>query len=911
MSIQHAWLKPKPGYNMPQVDWEQLRSLFEQVTALPEDQQQDFIEQVTEADSDMRRELESLLAADGAEHTLQTPIQQASDSLKDELESRFTGQQIGPYEVTELLGKGGMGLVYRGRRVSGDFEQDVAIKFLRRQDPQLVRRMTEERQNLSALNHPNIAKIFDAGTTPDGSPYLVMEYIEGQGLAQYLDQGQLTLNSKLQLFQSICQAVDYSHRNLIIHRDLKPSNVMVNDQGLPKVIDYGIAKQLSLSGDEIEQTVTLQQAWSPNYASPEQVRGERLSTATDIYALGLILYRLLLGQDAQQAQELSLDKAVGLICRQSPEIPSGSIPRDLARIILKAVHKDPAQRYASARELSEDLRRFSRRQPVLAVGDSVGYRLKKWLERNRLSAAVAAVAVVLLGVSVQRIIAERNAAVESESRAVAAEADSRMQLQRANEVSVFLTDIFDAADIRLNAGEQPTAQTLLDRGFEDIQSRENLDSGLKIELLRTIATAYGNSRLESEALMALEQALTIWESMEQGTVLQRADILSGMGTVYSRIELPEKAMPLLEKALAIQQQELPGNHLTIADTFNALGSTLINLNQLEQARVYLHQALEIMEQHADTPLTKLAALNHNIARLERWNADPQKALEYINRSLQISDNIYATPGVGHIAGFHVRARIARELGNWDLAIADLEQVLSLSRTYLPANNLNEFEALNGLANYYHDVGDFETAESYYLQVLEHPLSEQDPNKMTVVLNNLGSLYEDMQQYQQALPMFEEAVAIRLENFGANSSRYATYINNLGRLLIQLNRFEESQIYLQEALAIRRAELPVDHPYTIDVELQLLQLAIAHGDCQQCPEQFQRLVQHMEGKSGYVANRNRVKYHQFQAEYWESQAQIEQALIHWQQAYHHQVERVGAEHPFALRIQQTIDGLGGR
>ncbi len=896
---------------MPQVNWEQLRSLFEQVTALPEDQRQDFIEQVTEADTDMRRELESLLAADTTEHTLQTPIQQASDSLKDELDSRFTGQQIGPYEVTELLGKGGMGLVYRGRRVSGDFEQDVAIKFLRRQDPQLVRRMTEERQNLSALNHPNIAKIFDAGTTPDGSPYLVMEYIEGDGLAQYLDKNKLSLGRKLQLFQSICQAVDYSHRNLIIHRDLKPSNVMVNDQGLPKVIDYGIAKQLSLNGDEVEQTVTLQQAWSPNYASPEQVRGERLSTTTDIYALGLILYRLLLGEDAQQAQQLSLDKAVGLICRQSPEIPAGSIPKDLARIILKAVHKDPAQRYASARELSEDLRRFSRKQPVLAVGDGVGYRIKKWLERNKLSAAVAAVAVVLLGVSVQRIIAERNAAVESESRAVAAEADSRLQLQRANEVSVFLTDIFDAADIRMNAGEQPTAQTLLDRGFEDIQSRENLEPGLKIELLRTIARAYKNSALDAKALVALEQALTIWQSLEQGPILQHADILNDIGNVHLRMNNVELALPLLQQALAVQQQLLPADHPTVAATLENLGSTLVNTGQLEQARIYLYQAMTIMESNPDIPRLTLSAVYHNIARLERRSADLQKAVEYINRSLQIKDDIYATPGVQHLDSWNVRSQIARDMADWDQVLSDLQKMQVVASENLPADNWRQVIARIELANYHHDIGNFEAAEGHYLKGLEHPLidtAERQGSK-AVVLNNLGALYEDMQDYERALPFFEQSKAIRLEKYGTDSSSYATAVNNMGRLLIQLGRFDESQSHLQEAYTIQHALMDADHPRVIGTELLLLQLAVARGNCRQCMDQFQQLAQRMEQSDNQPAT-NWVRLYKYQAEYWESQAQTEQALMYWRQAYDHQVESVNAEHPFAIRMQQAIDRLGG-
>lgn len=889
---------------MKPTDWQSLRDLFEQAMSLPEKQRQAFVDSQTNINAELGRELQILVSADSADISIEASIDQANQFFQAGFEERFVGQQIGPYRVTELLGKGGMGLVYRAQRVVGNFSQDVAIKFLRDNNTQLARRLMVEQQSLSSLNHPNIAKIIDAGTTQAGAPYLIMEYIDGLGLGQYLEQQLLDLPQKLVLFQSVCQAVDHSHRHLIIHRDLKPSNIMLDSDGRPKLIDYGIAKQLTLANDE-NQTITMEQAWSPNYASPEQIRGETLSTATDIYGLGLVLYRLLTGEDAQPVQHLSLEQAIHRICDQHPPNPAVmGVPKDLAKIIVKAIHKDPQQRYASAKELNDDLQRFRDGQAVLAVGDGIIYRCRKWVGRHRLTTAVAAMAVTLLMIAFQQVTSQRNVALISESRALSAEADSRLQLQRSNEVAEFLTNIFEAADIRENGGEATSAQALIDQAFANIQRRQNLEPELKIELLRTIAKAYANGGYEPKALHSLKLALSAWTLLNDGDVLQRAMILNDMGNVHMRQEDNAQAIILLEESLIIQRANQPMDEAQVAQTLNNIGSALATMNNLDAARQSLTQSLQLMQVNSEISNLSLSAVYHNLARIENRSGHPELGMDYINRALDIKRKNYGEDQVPYADGLHVRSQIARSMSDWDQVGHDLTQAYAIIQDKLPADNWRNIRMVGELANYYHDIGQFKTAETFYRRKLADPTAGRLTLNRAVALNNLGSLYEDMQDYQRALPLYEESRDIRRQQLGERASRYATTTHNLGRLMIQLRRFDDSEQLLEEALGIRLEQLEKDHFRVISIELDRLRLALYRGECSTCEVQFKAVTNRMQ--TTHQGTNNWVKLYSLQAEYWTLREQPAQAYEQWLNAYKHRVESVGENHPLAQQLVQKME-----
>jgi eukaryotic-like serine/threonine-protein kinase len=378
----------------------EIQYLFKAALDLPADARAAFVE-TQSTDPGVRREVLSLLAHDGlAEALFDRAIQNEASHFVSSLKLG-EGARIGPYRIVSVLGRGGMGEVYLAERADGSFEQRVAIKSIQSAEPAafMVDRIQQERRILAHLNHPNIARLLDGGQTADGTPYLVMEYVAGQSLDRFAEDRQLSVAERLALFLKVCDAVQYAHQNLIVHRDLKPANILVNNEGEPKLLDFGIAKVLDPAETGAAKTST--RVLTPEYASPEQVRGDPITTQSDIYSLGAVLYKLLSGRSPHAIEQLPPLEAVRAITeRDATPIPG--LPNDLNAIVQKAMHKDRARRYGSVEELNGDISRFLEKRPVLAAPDSPGYRTRKFLRRNwGMVAAVAAVsAAVLAGAGV-------------------------------------------------------------------------------------------------------------------------------------------------------------------------------------------------------------------------------------------------------------------------------------------------------------------------------------------------------------------------------------------------------------------------------------------------------------------------------------------------------------------------------
>jgi tetratricopeptide (TPR) repeat protein len=319
--------------------------------------------------------------------------------------NQWIGRHVGPYRIQKLLGRGGMGAVFLAIRDDDQFRKSVALKLLRfdADDPALLARFRNERQILAALNHPNIAALYDGGSTAEGLPYIVMEYVAGEMLTEYCQAHKLSIPDRLRIFCKICDGVQSAHQKLIVHRDLKPGNIMVTSEGIPKLLDFGIAKLLlspELIGEAAMRTQTGHFAMTPDYASPEQIRGEPVSTLTDVYSLGAVLYEVLTGQRPHRLTRYDLQELQSEICDSDPRTPSTvggtALKGDLDTIVLKAMHRDPARRYRSVEQFSEDLLRHLQHRPVLARPDTIGYRVSRFTGRNRWSiAAGAAIAISL------------------------------------------------------------------------------------------------------------------------------------------------------------------------------------------------------------------------------------------------------------------------------------------------------------------------------------------------------------------------------------------------------------------------------------------------------------------------------------------------------------------------------------
>ena len=387
--------------------WQKLKAILDDVMELPPERREEFLVSACDGDAALRQEVDSMLAFEDSDlGGLDDPG--FSFSYPDENvppASPFIGKTIGNYRVLESLGSGGMGVVFLAERADDSFDQKVALKLIKRgmDSDAVLRRFLNERRILASLKHRNIARLLDGGTTEDGLPYFVMEYIEGRPIVEYSQGSNLTIDEKLDLFLNVCSAVSVAHQNLVIHRDLKPSNILVTMEGSPKLLDFGIAKVLS--GGERLVTATQQFVFTPDYASPEQVRGEQLTTASDIYSLGVILYEVMTGTRPYNIAGASFGEIHRIVGETNPAKPSAvgsthakSLRGDLDNIILKSLRKEPERRYSSVEQLSSDIHNYLDGRPVSASRDSWGYRSGKFIRRHVYAASAAAlIALSLIG----------------------------------------------------------------------------------------------------------------------------------------------------------------------------------------------------------------------------------------------------------------------------------------------------------------------------------------------------------------------------------------------------------------------------------------------------------------------------------------------------------------------------------
>src|ERR1700676_3466483 len=522
---------------IPRARWQQIQSLFEQMLDTGDGERAARLGLACGDDMELRSSVESLLKSDArGEDALLHVIGEAAESLLEAHQDRLIGTRVGPYRIVSILGHGGMSTVYRGERDDSQYKQIVAIKVLQHATlhPRLRSRLHSERHILATLDHPSIARLIDSGDLEDGTPYLVMEHVDGESIDSYCDSRTLFVRERVELFVKVCAAVQYAHRNLVVHRDIKSSNIFVTVEGTPKLLDFGIAKLLapeSLS-HTLPVTRLQERILTPENAAPEQVLGRPITTATDTYSLGVLLYLLLTGRSPYRLlsySQLQLERA---ICMDDPTRPSqmvvaklkgendsdrsrvsdrrGLSPQrlrarlsgDLDAIVAMAMRKEPDRRYSSVEALAEDLRRHLAGQPVRARQGDWRYNTAKFLRRNLLP--VVATAALFVGlVFIAGITLWQNHRLGLARDATAQERD------RAQQVSAFMVDVFSRADPFRAQGREDTAKDLLAQGAEKIKSNSILQPEVRAQLLESIGLADRRQGLSETAIPLLEQAVGI------------------------------------------------------------------------------------------------------------------------------------------------------------------------------------------------------------------------------------------------------------------------------------------------------------------------------------------------------------------------------------------------------------------
>jgi serine/threonine protein kinase len=802
---------------IPRARWQQIQSLFEQLIDTGPSERVVRLGLACGDDHDLRTSVESLLNSDERrEDPLLHAIGEAAESLLEDHQDRLIGTRIGPYRVVSILGHGGMSTVYRGERDDSQYHQTVAIKVLQHATlhPRLRSRLHSERHILATLDHPSIARLIDSGDLEDGTPYLVMEHVDGESIDSYCDSRTLFVRERIELFVQVCAAVHYAHRNLVVHRDIKPTNIFVTDEGAPKLLDFGIAKLLapeSLS-HTLPVTRLQERILTPENAAPEQVLGRPITTATDIYALGVLLYQMLTGRSPYRLlsySQLQLERA---ICMDDPVRPSqmviskmsgekdadrsrlsdrrGLSPQrlrtrlsgDLDSIIAMAMRKEPDRRYPSVEALADDLSRHLLGQPVRARQGDWRYHTAKFLRRNLW--AVGGVAAVFLGLALfAGVMLWQNRRIEWARDATAQERD------RAQQVSAFLVDVFSQADPFNAQGREPTAKDLLDRGAEKIS---------------------GNLTLQPEV---------------------RAQLLESIGLAYRRQGLSERAIPLFEQAVVIRRQERPLDNGHVAVALANLASALTDAGHLISAEGYLQQAVTLSESAAEPRPTETADILVQFGHFAiDAKSDPARAAELFGKALNIYRTTLGNLNVQVASTLNGLAEAALWLDDYALAERYQREALDVFQATVSRNHPDHAAALATLGNIIMQRGKYAEAEQVLNEALqiERNVFGSDNQRTSAIEADLGILYDLQGDTRRAIAATRTALKIASDRLGPNHYWTGYYLDALANLFLKANDLPTAEADARQALAVYAQALPARHLYVASAHQLLGEILLRRG-----------------------------------------------------------------------------------
>jgi len=717
------------------VPWQRLQQVFDAAAGIAPAERGAFLDEQCDGDSLLRQQVDSLLLHyDADSGRLRAAVAGALDA-GPATPAPVIGQRLGPYRIEREIGEGGMGMVYLAVRDDEVYRKQVAVKVLRAGfgGGSMLARFRSERQILAQLDHPHIARLLDGGTTDSGVPYLVMEYVAGLPITEWCAARSLPVRDKLALFRKVCEAVHYAHAHLVVHRDLKPSNILVTDDGTPKLLDFGIAKLLGENGGPAF-TVPVTEAglrlMTPEYASPEQVRGEPATTSCDVYALGAVLYELLAGRRPFTFTNRSPTEIERRVTSEMPPPPGAG--DDLDNIVMLALDKDPVRRYASVDQLDEDVARHLDGRPVTARPATLAYLARTFVRRHRVGVASAAAFVVLLAafgaamaVTAARLARERD-------RAIAAERESR-------QIASFLGDIFNVSNPGEQRGRTITAQEILDQGAARIQTELADQPLVQATLMNTIGKVYENLGLYDAARTQIQRSVALREAaLGSGALetLQARNDLAEIDRAQSRFDAAEKE---LRAVLVAREAILPPDDPKVAESLNNLGLLLRQRSRYKEAEPLLRRALDIRrrtlgDRHVDTTvtMTNLGQLLDAEGRLDEAEAVLREALEI--RS--------ATLGGDHPRTLNTMSTLAALLGrkgNRADAERMLREVLAGRRRVVGNRHPETAATMNTLASLLQDEGQLEEAESLYREALsiQRERSGERSNDVALTLNNLA------------------------------------------------------------------------------------------------------------------------------------------------------------------------------
>jgi len=771
--------------------WDLLQSLFHGATGLPPDEWRRYLEGEAGADQVLVARVLDMLEDDALDASFldRQPSQLATDLLTTS--DAALGRRIGPYRLTRLLGEGGMGAVYLGERE--DVAAVAAIKILRDAwlSPARRDRFAVEQRTLAQLNHPGIARLLDAGVLDDGTPWIVMEYVDGAPLTEACRSRRLGVARRLTLFRAACQAVVHAHQHLVVHRDLKPSNIMVTTDGTVKLLDFGIAKQLATFGEAADRTQTGLRLMTPAYAAPEQVRGEAVGVYTDVYSLGVVLYELLSGSVPYDLSRSTPGEAERTILASEPErvsdvaraagdallVATRAQWQDLDVLCQKAMHKDPLRRYASVDALVRDVDHFLAAEPLDARPDSMRYRLAKFVSRNRRAVSVAAVvSLAVIGLNVFytiRLARARDLAVA--------------EAARTGRIQQFVTRLFEGGDQAAGPAESLRVVTLVDRGALEAHSLTS-EPALQAELFQTLGGIYQQLGQLDRADSLLRSARGLRAAVLGDSAAETGESLVALALLRSDQARYAEAESLATAGLAVTRRALSPDHPQVAEATEALGRILSEMSRYDAAIPVLTEAVRLR------------------------SAGGEETAEYASSAYELANaNFYA--------------------GHYDVSDSLNRRVLEIHRAIFGARHPSVADDLINLGAGQYERANYADAERYYREALDITVAHfgRDHFKTASNLTMVGRSLVFQGRLDEAVGALNQALAIRERVYGPLHPAVASTVNELGTVALQRERYTDAERSFRRMIAIYRSAYQ-DRHYLIGIaQSNLASVFLARGE----------------------------------------------------------------------------------
>lgn len=788
-----------------------VKELFDKAIMINQKERESFLEMECGSDIELKNEVISLIASlNNTKDFLEEPLT-ISEQDKNNFVDPYIGKQIGSYIIDGEAGVGGMGVVYSGRRNDKEFAQKVAIKILKHgiTSEYLLKRFQIERQTLANLQHPNIARLLDGGRTVDGLPYLIMEFIDGIPITQYCNENNLAIEQTLKIFRDVCGAVQYAHQNLVIHRDLKPGNILITTDGNVKLLDFGIAKLIDEELVDYSDGLTKTGVWhlTPEYASPEQIKGEKITTASDVYSLGVLLYQILTGFQPYKITNNSPASISKIITEEIIIKPSDKLKQtlitndvnkilldknykhlkgDLDNIVLKAMNKDPLRRYVSVEQMSEDIRRHLTGLPVIAQKDTAGYRLNKFIRRHKVGFITSVGVICFLITSLVAIIWQANIAAKERDNV-------KLEAKKVETVNSFLQNMLSSAD-PTEVGRDVKVYDMLHKSALNLEKSFSGQPEIEAAIQKTIGVTFTNLGEYDEAKPHLERSVHLNEKVYGKDNFHTGESYHALALYYHWIGDLKAADSLYSKGLKIFRADFNTPKRSLASAINDYAILKYDFADYQEAKKLHQESLDLYLKYFGENDKDVSSVYNNLAIILQEEKDLDKAEEYFNKALKINIELLGESRPEVSTNYNNLAFIYIDKNQFDKAEEYFKKSLDLKIKYFGREHSVVGFAYSNLSAMQERMGKINEAENNAILSINNLEKSVNQNHIWLGLAyfRFTKVLIDKGEYKTALNYIQKTLKIQYENYDEDHPNLISSISELGVIQFHLNNLTEAE-----------------------------------------------------------------------------------------------------------------------